>query len=163
MNCTITFPTLQARVALSSNVQNAQNQANPENLNPTLTNTQPSTNIEDFSNDKNIDFDDIKNDEDFNQDNLSDSDLNEDETSKNPSENVKNEDPDFPEVKVKMDIDEEMYEVIGTKVGTLRFKCSVCSHKSRYKQGVIGNVQLYFTFRNIHEKFVKLFYITATQ
>ena len=151
MNCTITFSTLQARVALSSNVQNAQNQANPENLNPTLTNTQTATNVEDFSNDKNIDFDDIKNDDDFNQDNLSDSDLNEDETSKNPSDNVKNEDPDFPEVKVKMDIDEEMYEVIGTKVGTLRFKCSVCSHKSRYKQGVIGNVQLYFTFQNIYE------------
>ena len=132
--------TFQARIALSSNVQNTQNQANPESLNATLTNTQPSTNIEDFSTDKNIDFEDIKNDDDFNQDtNLSDSDRGDDNPPQNPTENVKNEDPDFPEVKVKMDIDEEMYEVIGTKVGTLRFKCSVCNHKSRYKQGVIGN------------------------
>ena len=42
------------------------------------------------------------------------------------------------EVLVKVDIDEEMYQVIGSKVGTLRFKCSVCNHKSRYKQGTMS-------------------------
>ena len=26
-------------------------------------------------------------------------------------------------------------------MGTLRFKCSVCSHKSRYKQGIIDHVK----------------------
>ena len=36
---------------------------------------------------------------------------------------------------------ENMYEVIGSKVGTFRFKCSVCSHKSRYKQGIIDHVK----------------------
>ena len=42
---------------------------------------------------------------------------------------------------VKVDLDDDMYQVIGTKVGTLRFKCSVCSHKSRYKQGIIDHVK----------------------
>jgi hypothetical protein len=42
---------------------------------------------------------------------------------------------DDPESQIK-DVDEDLYQVIGTKVGTLRFKCSVCSHKSRYKQGI---------------------------
>ena len=40
-----------------------------------------------------------------------------------------------------LDVDEDLYQVIGTKVGTLRFKCSVCSHKSRYKQGIIDHVK----------------------
>jgi len=47
---------------------------------------------------------------------------------------------DDPESQIK-DVDEDLYQVIGTKVGTLRFKCSVCSHKSRYKQGIIDHVK----------------------
>ena len=35
---------------------------------------------------------------------------------------------------------EEMFEIIDSKVGSFRFKCSVCSHKSRYKQGIIGKI-----------------------
>jgi len=47
---------------------------------------------------------------------------------------------DDPDSQIK-DVDEDLYQVIGTKVGTLRFKCSVCSHKSRYKQGIIDHVK----------------------
>ena len=59
---------------------------------------------------------------------------------------------DDPESQIK-DVDEDLYQVIGTKVGTLRFKCSVCSHKSRYKQGI----------HSPYIEFVVLYYVTLVQ
>ena len=45
------------------------------------------------------------------------------------------------EIQVKIDEKQEFHEIISETVGTVRFKCSFCDYKSKYKQAVTHHAE----------------------